>query len=106
MSLARPARSHSLVTRLLIAQVAPLALFAVVVLAVGAWTAQRVVANNADRLLAGALQTIRETVSVAEGRITVDVAPWALVLLDGPERDAVFSSGRGRDRPRTGSAPL
>ncbi|OHC97575.1 MAG: hypothetical protein A2792_04605 [Sphingomonadales bacterium RIFCSPHIGHO2_01_FULL_65_20] len=106
MSLARPARSHSLVTRLLIAQVAPLALFAVVVLAVGAWTAQRVVANNADRLLAGALQTIRETVSVAEGRITVDVAPWALVLLDGPERDAVFYSVREGDRLVTGYAEL
>ncbi|MDK2748207.1 MAG: sensor histidine kinase [Brevundimonas sp.] len=106
MSLARPARSHSLVTRLLIAQVAPLALFAVVVLAVGAWTAQRVVANNADRLLAGALQTIRETVSVAEGRITVDVAPWALALLDGPERDAVFYSVREGDRLVTGYAEL
>lgn len=99
-------RPHSLVTRLLIAQVAPLALFAVVVLAVGAWTAQRVVENTADRLLAGALQTIRETVSVADGQVTVDVAPWALALLDGPERDAVFYSVREGDRLITGYAEL
>jgi two-component system sensor histidine kinase TctE len=106
MSRAPPARSHSLVQRLLIAQVVPLAIFAIVVLAVGAWTAQRVVANNADRLLAGALQTIRETVSVADGRITVDVAPWALALLDGPERDAVFYSVREGERLVTGYAEL
>ncbi|GAA0196825.1 sensor histidine kinase [Actinomadura yumaensis] len=99
-------RPHSLVTRLLIAQVAPLALFAVVVLAVGAWTAHRVVAETADRLLAGALQTIRETVSVADGKVTVDVAPWTLGLLDGPERDAVFYSVREGDRLITGYEEL
>lgn len=103
---ARPARSHSLVIRLLIAQVAPLALFAVVVLAVGAWTANRVVADNADRLLAGALQTIRETVSVDNAEVTVEVAPWALALLDGPERDAVFYSVREGERLVTGYAEL
>lgn len=103
---ARPHRPHSLVTRLLIAQVAPLALFAVVVLAVGAWTAQRVVESTADRLLAGALQTIRETVSVADGKVTVDVAPWALALLDGPERDAVFYSVREGDSLITGYEEL
>uniref|UniRef100_UPI0025D59F74 sensor histidine kinase n=1 Tax=uncultured Brevundimonas sp. TaxID=213418 RepID=UPI0025D59F74 len=101
-----PARSHSLVTRLLIAQVIPLAIFAIVILAVGAWTAQRVVASNADRLLAGALQTIRETVSVADDRITVNVEPWALALLDGPERDAVFYSVREGDRLVTGYEEL
>lgn len=106
MSRARPARPHSLVTRLLIAQVVPLAIFAVVVLAVGAWTAHRVVASNADRLLAGALQTIRETVSVADDRITVNVEPWALALLDGPERDAVFYSVREGDRLVTGYEEL
>ncbi|WP_295189931.1 sensor histidine kinase [uncultured Brevundimonas sp.] len=101
-----PARSHSLVTRLLIAQVIPLAIFAIVILAVGAWTAQRVVASNADRLLAGALQTIRETVSVADDRITVNVEPWALALLDGPERDAVFYTVREGDRLVTGYEEL
>ncbi|NBB63985.1 hypothetical protein GVN18_32485 [Pseudomonas sp. ODNR1LW] len=100
------ARPHSLVTRLLIAQVAPLALFAVVVLGLGAWTAQRVVADTADRLLAGALQTIRETVSIVDGQVTVDVAPWSLALLDGPERDAVFYSVRDGDRLITGYAEL
>lgn len=102
----RAARPHSLVIRLLIAQVAPLALFAVVVLAVGAWTAHRIVADNADRLLAGALQTIRETVSVKEGAVIVDVAPWALALLDGPERDAVFYNVREGDRLVTGYVEL
>ena len=102
----RAARPHSLVIRLLIAQVAPLALFAIVVLAVGAWTAHRIVADNADRLLAGALQTIRETVSVKEGAVIVDVAPWALALLDGPERDAVFYNVREGDRLVTGYVEL
>lgn len=106
MTRATVGSSHSLVIRLLIAQVVPLALFAIVVLAVGAWTAQRVVADNADRLLAGALQTIRETVSVDDGRISVDVAPWALALLDGPERDAVFYSVRDGDRLITGYEEL
>jgi len=102
----RQARSHSLVIRLLVAQVAPLAIFAGVVLAVGAWTAHRVVADNADRLLSGALQTIRETVSVDDREVTVDVAPWALALLDGPERDAVFYSVREGDRLITGYGEL
>jgi len=103
MSLPPPApRSHSLVTRLLIAQVAPLAVFAFVVLAVGAWTAHRVVEGTSDRLLAGAMQTIRESVTVESGRVTVDVAPWSLALLDGPERDAVFYSVRERERLITG----
>lgn len=102
----RPVRAHSLVIRLLIAQVAPLALFAGVVLAVGAWTAHRVVEDNADRLLAGALQTIRETVTVRDGAVTVTVAPWALALLDGPERDAVFYSVRDGGRLVTGYAEL
>ncbi|MDX2334288.1 hypothetical protein [Brevundimonas vesicularis] len=48
----------------MIAQVIPLAILAIVVLVVGAWTAQRIVADNSDRLLAGALQTIRATASV------------------------------------------
>ena len=98
--------SHSLVIRLLIAQVVPLAILAIVVLAVGAWTAQRIVADNSDRLLAGALQTIRATVSVERGHITVDVAPWTLALLDGPERDAVFYSVRDGDQLVTGYADL
>ncbi|ASE40267.1 sensor histidine kinase [Brevundimonas vesicularis] len=98
--------SHSLVLRLLIAQVIPLAILAIVVLVVGAWTAQRIVADNSDRLLAGALQTIRATASVEHGRITVDVAPWTLALLDGPERDAVFYSVRDGDQLVTGYKDL
>ena len=82
--------SHSLVNRLLIAQVVPLTVFAIVLLGVGAWTAHRVVERTSDRLLAGAMQTILQSVSLDDQGVTVDVAPWSLALLDTPERDAVF----------------
>lgn len=103
----RPAvRPPSVVNRLLIAQIAPLAIVAVVLLAVGAWTAHRVVERTSDRLLAGSMQAIRESVSVENGRVTADVAPWSLALLDGPERDAVYYSVREGARLVTGYAEL
>lgn len=93
MSTGRP-KTQSLVVRLIVAQGVPLAVFTAAMLAIGAWTAHNVVERTADRLLAGALQTISESVTVEDGRITADVAPWSLALLDGPERDAVFYSIR------------
>ncbi|MFN3537467.1 MAG: sensor histidine kinase [Brevundimonas sp.] len=86
----------------MVAQVTPLALFAVVLLAMGAWTAQTVVERTSDRLLAGSMLTILETVSVEDDRVVVDVEPWSLALLDTPERDAVFYSVREGERLVTG----
>lgn len=106
MTRVKAPRAHRLVTRLLIAQGLPLALLALIVLAAGAWSANRVVANTADRLLAGALQTISQSVTLTDGEVTADVAPWALGLLDGPERDAVFYSVRDGDRLVTGYPDL
>lgn len=94
MSRARP----SLVTRLLIAQIVPLAVLAIALAAAGAMIANRVVERTSDRLLAGSVTAILQQVGASEGRATVVFSPWALGLLDGPERDAVFYSvhqGRG-----------
>lgn len=102
----RAVRPDSLITRLMIAQVAPLALFAVLLLGLGAWTAHSVVERTSDRLLAGSMLTILETVSVEDDRVAVDVAPWSLALLDTPERDAVFYSVREGDQLVTGYAEL
>lgn len=99
-------RTQSLVVRLLIAQGVPLAVFTAALLAIGAWTAHSIVERTADRLLAGTLQTIRESVTVRDGRLTADVAPWSLALLDGPERDAVFYSLRDGDELVTGYEEL
>ena len=99
-------RPHSLLIRLFIAQIAPLSLVAVLLLITGAWTAHRVVERTSDRLLAGAMQAILETVSVNDKRVTVDVSPWSLALLDSPERDAVFYSVREGDRLITGYKEL
>lgn len=90
----------------MIAQVAPLTLFAVILLGVGAWTAHSVVQRTSDRLLAGAMLTILETVSIEDEQVVVDVAPWSLALLDTPERDAVFYSVREADRLVTGYEEL
>lgn len=102
----RRPRPHSLIKRLLIAQIAPLSLVAVVLLVAGSWTAHRVVERTSDRLLAGAMQAILETASVSNSQVTVDVSPRSLALLDSPERDAVFYSVREGDRLITGYAEL
>lgn len=88
MSRARP----RLVTRLLIAQIVPLAVLAIALAAAGAMIANRVVERTSDRLLAGSVTAILQQVGASEGRATVVFSPWALGLLDGPERDAVFYS--------------
>lgn len=95
-------RPHSLLNRLFIAQIAPLSLVALLLLLAGSWTAHRVVERTSDRLLAGAMQAILETVSVKDAQVTVDVSPWSLALLDSPERDAVFYSVREGDHLITG----
>ena len=82
----------SLVSRLLMAQIVPLAVLAMALAAGGAMVANRVVERTSDRLLAGSVTAILQQVSAEDGRATVVFSPWALGLLDGPERDAVFYS--------------
>lgn len=81
-----------LVTRLLIAQIAPLAVLAIALAGAGAMMANRVVERTSDRLLAGSVTAILQQVGAEDGQATVALSPWALGLLDGPERDAVFYS--------------
>lgn len=106
MTLQNLPRPHSLLSRLYIAQIAPLAVVAILLLAGGSWTAHRVVERTSDRLLAGAMQAILSTVTLEDGRVTVDVTPRSLALLDTPERDAVFYSVREGDRLITGYEEL
>lgn len=98
MSRSRP----SLVTRLLIAQIVPLAILSVALAGAGTVIANRVVEGTSDRLLAGSVTAILQQVGAEEGRATVVLSPWALGLLDGPERDAVFYSVRQGERLVTG----
>lgn len=95
-------RPHTLVNRMLLAQIMPLTVVAVVLLIAGAWTSHRVVERTSDRLLAGAMEIIRESVTLEDGKVSVDVAPWSLALLDSPERDAVFYSVRDGETLITG----
>lgn len=96
------ARPPSLIKGLMLAQMAPLALLAVFLAGVGAWTAHKVVEMTADRLLAGSVRAILQGVSAENSAIRVDLPSWALGLLDGPERDVVFYSVRQGDRLITG----
>lgn len=101
-----PAKHHSLVSRLFVAQIAPLAAFAVLFLAIGMWTTHRVVERTSDRLLAGAMQTILKSITIQNGEVTAEVEPWSLALLDSPERDAVFYNVRDGGRLITGYEEL
>lgn len=84
------ARRPSVAGRLLVAQGAPLILLAIALLAWSVVTAWQVVERTSDRLLAGSLMAIQAGVSVAESRPHALIEPWALGLLDSPDRDAVY----------------
>jgi two-component system sensor histidine kinase TctE len=100
-------RAHpSLVGRLLLAQVAPLALLGAALALAGALAAHAVVEKSSDRLLAGSVASIVAQVGAADGQAKVALPPWALGLLDTPERDAVFYAVRQGPRLVTGYADL
>lgn len=105
--MSRKARSHaSLVGRLLLAQIAPLALLAAALAVAGALAAQAVVEKSSDRLLAGSAASIVAQVGAQDGQAKVALPPWALALLDSPERDAVFYAVRQGPRLVTGYEDL
>lgn len=108
------ARRPSVGGRLLAAQGAPLILLAIALLAWSVVTAWQVVERTSDRLLAGSLMAIQASVSVAESRPHVLIEPWALGLLDSPDRDAVYYAVYNGDvlltgydelRPSSGGIP-
>jgi two-component system sensor histidine kinase TctE len=99
-------RSPSLVGRLLLAQIAPLAVLAAALALAGVLTAWNVVEKSSDRLLAGSVTSITAQIGAREGQATVNLSPWSLGLLDSPERDAVFYAVRQGPRLITGYADL
>ncbi|MFT4255132.1 MAG: sensor histidine kinase N-terminal domain-containing protein, partial [Caulobacter sp.] len=100
------ARRPSLVGRLLIAQVAPLALLGAALALAGALAAIKVVEKTSDRLLAGSVASIVAQIGSRDGEARVALPPWSLGLLDNPERDAVFYAVREGSRLVTGYEDL
>lgn len=98
--------SPSLVGRLLLAQVAPLAVLATALAVAGTLTAWHVVETSSDRLLAGSVTSIVAQIGARDGLATVNLSPWSLGLLDSPERDAVFYAVRQGPQLITGYADL
>ncbi|NQE61721.1 sensor histidine kinase [Caulobacter sp. RHG1] len=92
----------SLVGRLLLAQVAPLALLGAALAVAGALVAHAVVEKSSDRLLAGSVASIVAQIGARDGQAQVALPPWSLGLLDSPERDAVFYAVRQGPRLITG----
>lgn len=95
-------RIQSLTTRLLVALVAPLIVSAVLIGIGDAWVTQRVVDYTSDRLLAGSVRAIAESVTLETDHVEVDLPPWAFGLLDSPQRDSVFYNVRQSGRVLTG----
>lgn len=95
-------RRPSLVGRLLLAQVAPLALLGAALALAGALAAHAVVEKSSDRLLAGSVASIVAQIGARDGQAQVALPPWSLGLLDSPERDAVFYAVRQGPRLVTG----
>lgn len=95
-------RPPSLVGRLLLAQVAPLALLGAALAVAGALAAHAVVEKSSDRLLAGSVASIVAQIDARDGQARVALPPWSLGLLDSPERDAVFYAVRQGSRLVTG----
>jgi len=95
-------RIQSLTARLLVALVAPLVVSAVLIGIGDAWVTQRVVDYTSDRLLAGSVRAIAESVTFETDHVEVDLPPWAFGLLDSPQRDSVFYNVRQSGRVLTG----
>ncbi len=95
-------RPPSLVGRLLLAQVAPLALLGAALAVAGALAAHAVVEKASGRLLAGSVASLGAPVGARDGHGQVALPPWSLGLLDSPERDAVFYAVRQGPRLVTG----
>ena len=99
-------RFRSLTVRLLLALVIPLIVSAALIGIGDAWVTRRVVDYTSDRLLGGSVRAIAESVTAENGQVRVDLPPWALGLLDSPQRDSVFYNVRQSGRTLTGYADL
>jgi two-component system sensor histidine kinase TctE len=83
-------RAIALRTRLLLAMVGPLVAVAILLGLAGATLIADVVRRTNDRVLAGALGAIAETVQVERGDVTLDLPPAAFGMLENSERDNVY----------------
>jgi two-component system sensor histidine kinase TctE len=97
-----PALRH----RLLAAMAASLLVAALALGIAGSWLITDVVRRTNDRVLAGALGTIAETVAVERGKVTLDLPPAAFGMLENAERDNVYYRIAQGDALLTGYADL
>jgi len=61
---------------------------------------------SSDRLLAGSVRAIAESITVEHDKVWVDLPPWSLGLLDSPQRDSVYYNVRQGGRVLTGYRDL
>ncbi len=105
--IARRRRSpQSLTARLLWALVGSLAAVAVLLGAGGALFIEQIAEQTSDRVLGASARAIAETLAVEDGRITLDLPPSALGMLENNARDNVYYSIRHNDDLLTGYADL
>lgn len=93
-------------TRLLAAMLGPMAVVALVLCLIGSVIVSNTVRSSSDRVLAGALGAIAETVEVEGGQVTLDLPAAAFGMLENPERDAVFYRVLVGERLLTGDVGL
>jgi two-component system sensor histidine kinase TctE len=97
---------QSLTGRLLWALVGSLAIVAVLLGATGGVFIARVAEQTGDRVLGASSRAIAETLAVEDGKITLDLPPSALGMLENDERDNVYYSVWHDDELLTGYQDL
>jgi two-component system, OmpR family, sensor histidine kinase TctE len=101
-----PGKAQALTTRLVVAMAGPLLALALTLGLGGAWLIHGVVERSGDRVLAGSVGAIAETLAQEEGELTLDLPPAAFGMLENPERDNVYYAIRHEGRLVTGYAEL
>jgi len=98
--------ANSLTTRLVVALAGPLVALALVLGLGGAWLIHGVVERSGDRVLAGSVGAIAETLALEDGELTLDLPPAAFGMLENPEHDNVYYAIRHQGRLVTGYPDL
>lgn len=98
--------SQSLTGRLLLALISSMAAVALILGAAGGLFIERVAEQTADRVLGASSRAIAETLAVDDGKITLDLPPSALGMLENDARDNVYYSVWHGDELLTGYADL
>lgn len=98
--------SPSLKKRLLLTLLVPLCAILIMLGIGGAWLFRQMVQSASDRVLAGSLQAISETLTVEDGHLTLDLPASALGMLENADRDNVYYSITYKGRLITGYPEL